>query len=99
MREHLLCHRKTLYIDGAFLQMREICTQICLKGIRRSVTKCPADDRLRNSSSQKGCGKVMAKDMESFPVAFGLPDACSFHDPDCHVANTSVFQSSVWFML
>ena len=79
--------------------MREICTQICLKGIRRSVTKCPADDRLRNSISQKGCGKVMAKDMESFPVAFGLPDACSFHDPDCHVANTSVFQSSVWFML
>ena len=42
--------------------------------------------KLRDSISQKGCGKVMAEDMESFPVAFGLPDACNFHDPDCHVA-------------
>ena len=70
MREHLLWHRKTLYVDGAFLQMKEICTQIGLKGIRRSMAKCPTDDRLRDSISQKGCSKVMAKDMESFPITF-----------------------------
>ena len=63
------------------------------------MTKCPADDRLRNSISQKGCGKVMAEDMESFSVAFGLSDAGSFHDPDCHGANTFAFQPGVWFML
>ena len=63
------------------------------------MTKCPADDRLGDSISQKGGGKMMAEDMESFPVAFGLSDAGSFHDPDCHVANTSAFQPGVWFML
>ena len=63
------------------------------------MTKRPAYDRLRDSISPKGCGKVMAEDMESFPIAFGLPDASSFHDPDCHVAYASVFQSIVWSML
>ena len=63
------------------------------------MTKCPTDDRLRDSVSQKGCGKVMAEDMESFPVAFGLTDACSFHNPDCHVANAFAFQSDIWFIL
>jgi hypothetical protein len=63
------------------------------------VTKCPADDRPGYSILQKGCGKVMAEDMESFPVAFGLPDVRSFHDTDCHVANAFAFQSIVWFIL
>ena len=63
------------------------------------MTKCPADDRLRYPIPQKGCGKVVAEDMESFPVAFGLPDAGSFHDPDCYVANASAFQPIVWFIL
>jgi len=79
--------------------VQEIRTEICFKRIRRSMTKCPADNRLRDSISQKGGGKVMAEDMKAFPVAFGLTDIGSFHDPDCCIANAFVLQSIIWFML
>jgi len=70
MKKHLLWHRKMFYADGAFFQLREICAQIRLKGVWRSVAKYPADNRLRNAIPQKRCGKVMAKDMKSFSVTF-----------------------------